>query len=396
VLLSEAAFLDTPSNALNKIIKKIKTRAVYQDINIPVVATLSEGRHFLPNADISVDDFIRIGQNNDDLFLCLKRFDNIRGLLWTFQKEKINFYPGQKATSAKANIAAIKYDNCMISRLESLGFNVFEYLPEDKPSNVYEQDLACLVLSYNHIFANIRKYANFIDKLPKDLSVLIVGQDFNNSLALSNKLNCEYFCSQYSDLELKKRISSLSLYRKIRLKLCDCLSKNIELTLRDPLTEAYNRRFVDNYSSRFYPQNGAFICLLDVDNFKRINDKYGHNVGDKILRQLSLTITKSVRDTDFVCRYGGDEFILIMPDIDLKEANKIVQRTKNNISSQNFCQNNNINLSVSFGVSHYISGSEIQNAIEKADEELKNNKMLLKTHSLDEILRTQNSFDHKN
>jgi diguanylate cyclase (GGDEF)-like protein len=105
----------------------------------------------------------------------------------------------------------------------------------------------------------------------------------------------------------------------------------------DPLTGARTRRAFDNISEVEYIRavryNHDFcIGILDLDNFKRINDSGGHIAGDFVLQFLSKTIDKLVRKTDVFCRYGGDEFVLLMPETSIKDAKIILERIRSEVS----------------------------------------------------------------
>jgi diguanylate cyclase (GGDEF)-like protein len=96
-------------------------------------------------------------------------------------------------------------------------------------------------------------------------------------------------------------------------------------SIRDPLTGAYNRRFLEESATREIArairQDGALsLALLDLDHFKRINDTFGHSVGDNLLRAMGRFLTARVRRADLVCRFGGEEFALLLPGSSRAEA----------------------------------------------------------------------------
>lgn len=103
------------------------------------------------------------------------------------------------------------------------------------------------------------------------------------------------------------------------LKLRDTLKS---LSIRDPLTGLFNRRYMEETLEREFYQarrkkSPVAVIMLDVDHFKRLNDTFGHNAGDIVLRELGTLIKRSIRVSDIACRYGGEEFCVILPDSDL-------------------------------------------------------------------------------
>jgi len=93
-----------------------------------------------------------------------------------------------------------------------------------------------------------------------------------------------------------------------------------ESSLRDAMTGLYNRRFLEEYLTKAMPQalrNGkkVGILMIDMDHFKMVNDTYGHDIGDSILKKLSRTITENIREADLAVRYGGEEFLVLLHDV---------------------------------------------------------------------------------
>ena len=129
-----------------------------------------------------------------------------------------------------------------------------------------------------------------------------------------------------------------------------------EIAIRDGLTNAYNRRYLmdrlyriaDNYKR---VRKEFSIAILDIDHFKSVNDKYGHLAGDMVLIELVRIINKTIRSYDILGRYGGEEFILVLPDTDKNEAYVIINRILNKIRNHTIIyDNNNINITFSAGI----------------------------------------------
>ncbi len=128
----------------------------------------------------------------------------------------------------------------------------------------------------------------------------------------------------------------------------------------DPLTELYNRRTFEDFLryevSRAKRKKHRFsLILIDLDNFKYINDTYGHHVGDIVLKSVADILESSVREGDLVARIGGDEFVILLSETDLKTAYKIAERLRLNLENNKICTFEGVVISVnaSFGVVEY-------------------------------------------
>jgi len=103
--------------------------------------------------------------------------------------------------------------------------------------------------------------------------------------------------------------------------------------IHDPLTNLFNRRYLKEFLTREIErlrqrQLPLSIIMLDIDHFKRFNDTFGHDAGDAVLQELSLFLQKHVHNLDIVCRYGGEEFILILPERTLEDAHQRAEQVR--------------------------------------------------------------------
>jgi diguanylate cyclase (GGDEF)-like protein len=104
-------------------------------------------------------------------------------------------------------------------------------------------------------------------------------------------------------------------------------------SVRDPLTGLYNRRYLDETLEREIRRSArsdqpVSILMLDVDHFKRFNDTYGHDAGDMVLRDTGTLLTASIRSEDFACRFGGEEFVVVLPTATLEVAQARAERLR--------------------------------------------------------------------
>lgn len=134
----------------------------------------------------------------------------------------------------------------------------------------------------------------------------------------------------------------------------------------DSLTHLYNRRILDNIAD--YDS----VILGDIDYFKKINDSYGHLKGDEVLVAIGEILDTYVRDTDVVCRWGGEEFLIILKNCDNEEAYKKAILLKEKISELQ--EKFGFQITMSFGISNYLFKKPVKEAINEADKALSKSK----------------------
>ncbi len=160
-----------------------------------------------------------------------------------------------------------------------------------------------------------------------------------------------------SELELANALCvpvASALANSVRIAEAERLSQT------DDLTKLHNARYLRQYLlnevKRARRYNSSVTALfLDLDDFKRINDAHGHLVGSHVLMEMAMIILSSVRDTDVVARYGGDEFVIVLPETDLEFAARVAERVREKISGHAFTGGRRLRLSLtaSFGVANF-------------------------------------------
>jgi two-component system, cell cycle response regulator len=155
-------------------------------------------------------------------------------------------------------------------------------------------------------------------------------------------------------------LSSLALPLACAISNAGRIAEAERLSLTDDLTKLYNGRYLRQYltseirRARRY-NSMVSVLFLDLDDFKNINDKYGHLVGSHLLMEVAAVILTSVRDTDVVARYGGDEFVVVLPESDIVQSGRVAERVRDRISKHVFTGGRRLKLSVtaSFGVATF-------------------------------------------
>jgi diguanylate cyclase len=189
---------------------------------------------------------------------------------------------------------------------------------------------------------------------------------------------------------LQQREEALSSQEKIK-KLQDELTQLSETVRLDQLTGVLNRRGMDeaftSEISRFHRGGGPLcIALLDIDNFKRLNDTYGHNVGDDALKHLANVIKKTIRPTDILTRLGGEEFVVLLPDTNIEEAVITMSRLQRGLTKEYFLGNNErILITFSAGVAVFKAEDEQVSVLSRADQAMYLAKKMGKNRVMTEI-----------
>ena len=170
---------------------------------------------------------------------------------------------------------------------------------------------------------------------------------------------------------IKDRGTELSLINK---KLMQKTSILEESASTDFLTKLYNRRKFDSLITyeieqiKRYHHGNLCMILLDIDNFKIVNDTHGHDTGDEILKEIGSIIKSSSRNTDIASRWGGEEFALSLSHTNIEEALLVAQKIR--ISIENFKFINNLSITCSFGISQFRTSDNYHSLFKRADTAL--------------------------
>ncbi|PHR56758.1 MAG: PleD family two-component system response regulator [Robiginitomaculum sp.] len=178
--------------------------------------------------------------------------------------------------------------------------------------------------------------------------------------------------------ELRARVRTLLERRFYTEQLRGNLDQSLELAFTDQLTGLFNRRHLDNRLKELSNRAGqgvetGVILMIDIDHFKRVNDTWGHQAGDAVLQQIAKHIQSSFRAIDISCRYGGEEFVILMPRADLQSAKAGAERFRKAIEEFEFAivpDDKTIRITVSGGLAILGAGETGEQALARADAAL--------------------------
>jgi diguanylate cyclase (GGDEF)-like protein len=191
--------------------------------------------------------------------------------------------------------------------------------------------------------------------------------------------------NRYNKSDGTNFLQKLAAMIAISIENCINRQRALELGYQDGLTNAYNRRYFDerlrHEIDRCLRNKTDLVCLfIDIDFFKKINDSYGHQVGDAVLVRLVALMQEQVRSSDIVARYGGEEFAIILPDTGIQIAHEVAERIRSKVADQKLIiDDNTLTTTVSIGMA---SLSQIKYQLGASDRG-QLNKM---TDNLDKLL----------
>jgi len=175
--------------------------------------------------------------------------------------------------------------------------------------------------------------------------------------------------------ELMARVRTQIRRHRYAMELRQSVNNSIAQAVTDDLTGLYNRRYFDRHLNILLGKAQAqerelAVMILDIDHFKAVNDTYGHDIGDVVLKEFSARVKRNIRGVDLACRFGGEEFVVLMPDTDTSNAELVAERVREAIANKPFeiGSQRPLSVTVSVGVSFNESGADTpETLIKRAD-----------------------------
>ncbi len=189
----------------------------------------------------------------------------------------------------------------------------------------------------------------------------------------------DYIARPVDPNELVARTLTQIRRKRFNDRLRTSVKQTIELAVTDGLTGLNNRRYLDSHMKMLFNRAKArnrplSICITDIDRFKSVNDTYGHDSGDDVLKEFSSRIRSTVQGADLACRYGGEEFVVVMPDTAADVAAAVAERLRSIIESKPFSIQSGsglLSLTASMGIATISDGIETpEQLLKQADRAL--------------------------
>ncbi|MES2906258.1 MAG: PleD family two-component system response regulator [Pseudomonadota bacterium] len=178
--------------------------------------------------------------------------------------------------------------------------------------------------------------------------------------------------------ELYARVATQIRRKRYTDYLRDTVQFSLEQAITDPLTGLHNRRYMESHLGALVTQTAArgkdlSLLVLDIDHFKAINDTHGHDAGDDVLREFARRMKKAVRGIDLVCRMGGEEFVVVMPEADISIAYTVAERIREKVAVVPFPIHDGtefVQATISIGVAMLKAGDTAEQLLKRADSAL--------------------------
>lgn len=245
-----------------------------------------------------------------------------------------------------------------------------------------EGDFDCVLISTNltnYDPLRICSQLRTLDRTRFTPIMLIADQGEDARLVRGLELGVnDYLVRPLDQHELIARMVTQVRRKRYNDHLRASLAETIEMAVTDPLTGLNNRRYLDTHLQTLFDRaqsRGTPLSLMiaDIDRFKMINDRWGHDAGDAVLRELASRIRRNLRGIDLVCRFGGEEFVVVMPETPGDIAEKVAERIRSEIAATPFeiPGHGGNQVTVSLGVATLRDGADtVPTMIKRADQAL--------------------------
>ena len=372
--------------------KKIKENPETTHIPVVMVTALSELEDRVKGLESGADEFLTKPINDTALFARVRSLARMKTVIDELKlRNTIKAELGATVVELKDNFSESKillFDDDVIQaknvkeQLADLSgqVKVLASLDEIDALGVFIPDLVIISCQIDtidplRIAVMLRSKPNF-----KNSVLMMLAEEENIPMVIKGMelgIN-DYFMYPVDKSELKARVRTQLRRKQYQDNLRTELEESVDLSTKDGLTGVFNRRYFDIHVRQMVQKSQETkkpICIMmfDMDHFKQVNDTYGHPAGDAVLKTLATVLKSSFRITDLITRYGGEEFIVLLNNIDLQTCLQVAEKTRSLIEATEFAipaEVGIIHKTTSIGVVEYHQGDTVEEFVSKVDKAL--------------------------
>lgn len=364
--------------------RRLKENHETRHILIVIVTALDKPEDMAKGFEAGADEFLSKPVNRFELIARIRNLFKIKYLSEEVTVRGAALPPRETAPEGKKKILIVE-DEATIAKMMKKIFSPDEYAIKIAYNSVNALNEAEKEMPDIILLDLLLPDMNGLDLLKvfkgmdADIPVIIITamNDLNTKIAGIESGADEYLIKPVNNEELIVRVKSLVKRAEMQDRLKAGRRDAMKKAITDHLTGLYNREYLDEYMRKEMGKVNRYqipltVVMMDIDYFKKINDTYGHLAGDMVLRHLAQILEHEVRSADIPFRYGGEEFVILLPGADEEMAFKAAERLRLAVKEDIFKTDggNEINITISAGVYRCRAGEKLEQIILKADKAL--------------------------
>ena len=377
-----------------EVCRRIKTNAQTQHIPVVMVTALDQPEDRVKGLEAGADDFLTKPVNDLALFCRVKSLVRLKMLTDELRARspsgdqvklvnrhdlEVDAKPGRVLVIDNRPVASERTRSALVPRHEVTVMDDPIAAVMHAAESKYELIIVNLDMD-NVDGLRLCSQLKSLERTRQTPILIIVDPDDHQRLlrALDMGVN-DYLIRPIDKQELLARVNTQVRRCRYTDQLRSHVQASMELAVTDALTGLYNRRYMETQTAALVEHavnRGKVLAVLalDVDYFKAVNDNHGHDVGDRVLQEIASRLRHTIRNVDMVCRIGGEEFVIVLPNTDAAVAAKIAERVRQSIASKSFnvgAKSGPLSITVSIGLSVIETASDtMDDILKRADEAL--------------------------